>query len=328
MKPRVEINDFEQISFNPFSLNNSNFSDGNDPDQNYFNDETLKNFETNYFFQEDIKNTLAETTQLENLSLLHLNIRSLNANFENLKTLLQETNFSFNIVCLSETWSTDKAFQENSNFRLFNYDSIHSERKTNKRGGGVLIFIKSNLTYKVRNDLSSSDCDREILTIEVTNSETKNFIISCCYKPPGGNTQNFNESLNQIFQYANKENKGFFVLGDFNKSCLDYENNVEVKRFYDNVFQNGAIPLITKPTRVTTRTATLIDNIFTNNIFDPSLKKGIIKSSISDHFPIFVSINISKHKVKKEKIEQKIRVFSDKSKQDFNNDLQKYKLGY
>ena len=49
-----------------------------------------------------------------------------------------------------------------------------------------------------------------------------------------------------------------------------------------------------KPTRVTCRvtSVSLIDNIFTNFIFDTSwkLKKGIIKSDVSDHFPVFVSL--------------------------------------
>ena len=47
--------------------------------------------------------------------------------------------------------------------------------------------------------------------------------------------------------------------------------------------------LITKPTRITSHTATLIDNIFTNNSYinniDESIN-GIIFSDISDHLPI------------------------------------------
>ena len=317
----THLNDFEQMSFDPFSLN-TNLTDINDPDQNYFNDETFNNFETKYFFQEDIKETLYETTQFENLSLLHLNIRSLNTNFEDFRNLLQETDFPFNIICLTETWFSDKSFQENSNFHLLNYDAIHLERKTQKRGGGVLIYVKTNLMYKIRNDLSISDCDREILSIEIINNEGKNFIISCCYKPPNGNVKKFNEFLNHIFECANNENKGIFTLGDFNMNCLNYENDTEVRDFYNNVFQNGAIPLINKPTRVTTTTATLIDNIFTNNIFDSSLKKGIIKTSISDHFPVFVAINISKDKIKHKKTEIHQRIFSEQNKRNFSNDLQ------
>ena len=44
-------------------------------------------------------------------------------------------------------------------------------------------------------------------------------------------------------------------------------------------------PVIHNPTRVTSNSATLIDNIFTNNIDD--ISSGIIFADISDHFPIY-----------------------------------------
>ena len=48
----------------------------------------------------------------------------------------------------------------------------------------------------------------------------------------------------------------------------------------------GLRPLITKPTRVTRTTATLIDNILTNDI-DIQYERGIIIDDLSDHLPIF-----------------------------------------
>ena len=44
--------------------------------------------------------------------------------------------------------------------------------------------------------------------------------------------------------------------------------------------------MITKPTRITAPSATLIDNIFRNNT-TVSSKSGLIISDISDHLPIF-----------------------------------------
>ena len=38
------------------------------------------------------------------------------------------------------------------------------------------------------------------------------------------------------------------------------------------------------------KSATIIENVITTNIFDESLKKGIIKSDLSYFFPIFYSI--------------------------------------
>ena len=92
------------------------------------------------------------------------------------------------------------------------------------------------------------------------------------------------------------------------------------------MFKKGAIPLINRAARVTTSSATLIDNIFTNCVFDASLKKGIIKTSISDHFAIFAAIRLSIEKTRNQKIKIKKRFFSDKkNKESFKQDLQKIK---
>ena len=59
--------------------------------------------------------------------------------------------------------------------------------------------------------------------------------------------------------------------------------------FNDTMFSNGFIPLITRPTRVTQSTATLIDNIFTNQlaVLHNIFLQGIMLTDISDHYPIF-----------------------------------------
>ena len=47
------------------------------------------------------------------------------------------------------------------------------------------------------------------------------------------------------------------------------------------------IPTVSKPTRVTRNAATAIDHIITNSAINAGFKTGIIKTDISDHFPIF-----------------------------------------
>ena len=37
-------------------------------------------------------------------------------------------------------------------------------------------------------------------------------------------------------------------------------------QFLDTIFSRSFVPLITRPTRITSNTATLIDNIFTNDM--------------------------------------------------------------
>ena len=82
--------------------------------------------------------------------------------------------------------------------------------------------------------------------------------------------------------------------------------------------------MIRKPTKITSKTVSSIDNIFANFIFDTSLKlkKGIIKSDVSDHFPVFVSL-CSPSKIYKEypKITIHKRVIHDTNLMAFKTDL-------
>ena len=63
---------------------------------------------------------------------------------------------------------------------------------------------------------------------------------------------------------------------------------MKVKNFLDFAFQNSLIPRINKPTRVTRTNATSIDHILTNAFLNKQIEMGIIRTEISDNFPIFL----------------------------------------
>ena len=52
------------------------------------------------------------------------------------------------------------------------------------------------------------------------------------------------------------------------------------------MFEFSMIPTINKTTRVTKHTATAINNIITNCIINRDFKSAIVKTDLSDHFPI------------------------------------------
>ena len=87
------------------------------------------------------------------------------------------------------------------------------------------------------------------------------------------------------------------MISDFNMNCLKYHKNIKTKYFYDNIYEKSTIPILNGPTRISDHSASLIDNILTTDIFNNSLKKGIIKSDVSDHFPIFFSKRLTKEKL-------------------------------
>ena len=106
---------------------------------------------------------------------------------KNSKALLEECELVFNIICVSETWCSNTKLQNNLNLSLAGFDSVPYERsKKSWREGRVLIFIKKELSYKIRKDLSESDEHKEILSVETSYKTSSNILLSCCYKLPKG----------------------------------------------------------------------------------------------------------------------------------------------
>ena len=71
--------------------------------------------------------------------------------------------------------------------------------------------------------------------------------------------------MNTLFDKLTKENKSSVISGDFNLNLIKYPQNRGVKQFLENILSNNFIPHITLPTRVTEKSVTLIDKMFTNN---------------------------------------------------------------
>ncbi|XP_065662942.1 uncharacterized protein LOC136085555 [Hydra vulgaris] len=120
---------------------------------------------------------------------------------------------------------------------------------------------------------------------------------------------------------SNKEKKKNFVIGDLNMDCLRYSENKKIKKFNDEIFVSGAIPLINRPSRITENSITLIDNILTTDVYNNNIQKGIIKSDISDHFPIFLTINtiLTPNTIKSQTIRK--RIFNKKNLETFKYQL-------
>ena len=90
---------FENISINNYETDSFTRLDERDPDTNFLYDITKSSFGTSYFKPNEVKPFLRSTQYLEKLNVLHVNIRSIKRNFENLKALLEECEFVFN-MCL------------------------------------------------------------------------------------------------------------------------------------------------------------------------------------------------------------------------------------
>ena len=85
--------------------------------------------------------------------------------------------------------------------------------------------------------------------------------------------------------------KTSLLLGDFNSNLLEADDHNDTSEFYEILSMNTFRPLILQPTRVTSKSAILIDNICVNNLEVFSFG-GNITTGISDHFPQFLFLDI------------------------------------
>ena len=89
-------------------------------------------------------------------------------------------------------------------------------------------------------------------------------------------------------------------MGDFNIDIIKCPLDQDASIFLNANSSFGLFPLINSPTRITSTSATLIDNIFTN-VLDAHFDCGCFCVDITDHLPIFLLTNIqlskNKHKL-------------------------------
>ena len=82
---------------------------------------------------------------LENsFSVYHINIRSLNKNFDKLLEYLSTMKNEFDIIAIPETWCNDDNININSLYQIPNDTPIHQIRKTSNKGGGLVLYIHKN----------------------------------------------------------------------------------------------------------------------------------------------------------------------------------------
>ena len=96
----------------------------------------------------------------------------------------------------------------------------------------------------------------------------------------------FNNHLNQMLEVS-KEQKQIFLLVNFNINLLNCNVHQPTNDFLDLLASNSIIPYILQPTRFTSHSKTLIDNIF-SNILSSEIISGNLTGTISDHLPQFL----------------------------------------
>ena len=116
----------------------------------------------------------------------------------------------------------------------------------------------------------------------------KNLLVGCIYRHHTPTSTFVNEYFEKALNIVSKQNNKICALvGGFNVDLIKYTSEANTGDFYDLLCSHSFRPLILQPTR----TSTLIDNIFINDVTCYS-SGGNLTSSISDHFLQFAQTDI------------------------------------
>ena len=110
-----------------------------------------------------------------------------------------------------------------------------------------------------------------------------------------------NDYLNSLCEkLLCEKNKPIILMGDFNVDLLKYTTDTSTAQFLDQMYSSSLLHQITSPTRISTKSKTLIGNIFCTDSPEKPISGNII-TSISDHLAQFLLFPMEKSKGSKEK---------------------------
>ena len=293
-----------------------------DADINYFNEAypSINDNHYNQYFDSSTFNNL-QLDNGSNFSVIHLNIRSLKKNGETFEAYLSTLNCKFDVICLTETWSKDI---ELINDFLDGYSVFSSTRRRN--GGGSAIYVKNSFKCSVVSELTVNESYIESVFIKI-NSPTAQSIIGSVYRPPKNDTLTVSYFISFLGKFSPyiTNNSDMIVCGDFNID-LYRVNDVSgpSSLFHETMNSLSLLPVISRPTRISGTSCTLIDNIFVSNL--NNFKSGILTIDITDHFPIFLVYKsyLLNHTLQPKKVEY--RVFNETTKNCFHNKVMSMNL--
>lgn len=228
-----------------------------------------------------------------NTVILHVNIRSLNANLALLETYINNLIEKPLVIVCSETWNL---IDENI-YNISGYNIFYNKGKINK-ADGVVVFIKQNVEHTVETitfDLF------QVLNCHIKIFENFSFGITAMYRCHDLEETIFLNNLKQIMD--KNKSKHHFIVGDFNINIL--ESNEISNNFLENCYSAGYLPLFKKITRPNDNTGSCIDNFIVKS--DLNLNGFIHTQLFTDHYPLICAFNTennngshgtrSKHKI-------------------------------
>lgn len=244
------------------------------------------------------------------LKIIHLNIRSIQKNFDEFNLFLNLFDFRYDIIVLTETY----VIGDLDIVQLKGYNAIYNNGNINKNDG-VIVFIRNTIDFSSK---IVSFGNNKLIEVSFKNLD-ENVILTACYRSPNSCIATFVNDLNVYFQSGVKNTDSHIFIGDVNIDTL--ANSSDAEEYKNILSANGYLPYINACTRKQSRTC--LDHIvIKSKTYDQNtINSYVFPFEITDHWPVAVFIKCEKNlNVKEQAV--KIKKYTDynKLKLDLQNE--------
>ena len=237
------------------------------------------------------------------LSVLSMNIRSIQKNVEKINDNILEYS-NYDIIALNETNCSISNLPNGIDDILitgfYPPEQQPPARKSGK-GGGLLTYVNKRLCGSADDivDFNSgieTNTTGEFLITKVTVNKNvsmpNTIMIINVYRSPSSNANKFLELLEENLNLLrNQGRKTIILAGDFNIDLINFGKDEISKSLINLTASYGLAPIISRPTRVTDHSATLIDHIYINKV-EKIICSNVVTFDLSDHLGTYIKISI------------------------------------
>lgn len=232
---------------------------------------------------EDI-NELSNFFATSNFSILTINIRSIQANWNQLVCYLDQMASKPKVIVLSEIWFSPHCDYATT-YRLPGYNSCVSTTTFNK-ACGVLVYTAEEIDVSEQEEWNIEGASAISTKFKIDSQE---FSLISMYRSHVTTVTEFVRELKTKLQTSST---GITIFtGDINLNIFEANENVGIAEYYDFLNELGFVSWINVPTRENS----CLDHIMVKapgDYFKRS-KSAIVNVSLTDHFPVAFAIETS-----------------------------------
>ena len=221
------------------------------------------------------------------LTVLNINIRSLNTNFTLLTVFLSQLRATIKVIIITESHADDDTVKL---YNLNGYKKIFVNRT--KFGGGLLVFLHHSLEFNVNPRYTGVTGSYETLffTLKCPGPPIISIQFLCAYIPHRNMMKDFVQYLgtfpNRILR------KNLIIAGDFNVCILRDKNSPDFTSLDNFLSTRNFNQLVEYPTYIShSNNPSILDHMWSN--LDMKSNTFVFKAPISDHIPAITAFEVN-----------------------------------